>query len=146
MILTDYDVQSLRNLQMTQRPVNQVFAGIKAQYHFVFNTAEHEGCVCGLDGFLLDVRKHPTDEKRFFIDLGVKTNVDGFYSTYENIEVIRVYTNQKSLETMFGYMFAQADKAEYIVYACNTDEPYLFLEEPNIKTDNVIDIKTKETI
>lgn len=133
MFLTQYDILNLQILQSTQRPAGKVFAGIRCQYYFAFDAPDHKDCVCGVDGALLDIREHHTDSKRFFIDYAVLTSIEGFSVAVENVEIVRVYTNMKDIERNFGYIFAQADKAEVILESCNLkDDEYLFLEKPKV--------------
>lgn len=128
MVVTGFDIRNLRALQAFKREASQVFAGIKAQYYFCYITPESTDNVCGLDGIILDVRPHP-DPNKVFVDFAIATHIYDFYSSYENIELVRLYTNCKDIEQNFGFIFAQADKVKEILETCNDEEPYLFLEE-----------------
>lgn len=103
MILSTADIFRLRQKNNEKDPnaVNPV--GHKTQYCFLTHDKDGISGVCGVNAVMIGMRPgdEGPDSEKFYVDLGIQTHVDGFYSVINNIAVcsLVVVATNDSTET-----------------------------------------------
>lgn len=90
MILSDYDIEQLKaELLKLDRKV-PVITGHKSQYFFAHKTtSDVKDGICGIECIILDIRESDVpSSKMFYVDIGIVTNIPGFYTEYLNVPVL----------------------------------------------------------